>query len=134
MKVNNEVTNEELVAAARDSMINTYSPYSGFPVGAAVLTEDGSVYKGCNIENSSYGATNCAERTAIFNAVADGHRKIKKIAVVSSAREKISPCGICLQVMNEFMDSDGVIVLEDSQGAHEYKLSEFLPCGFDLNE
>lgn len=112
----------------------SYSPYSHFAVGAALETEDGSLYTGCNIENASYGATNCAERTAIFKAVSEGHTQIKRIAIVSSSHKKTPPCGICLQVMLEFMTDQSKIVLADADGIYEYTLAHFLPYGFRLEE
>ena len=81
---------------------NAYSPYSHFAVGAALLCEDGTLYEGCNIENASYGLTNCAERTAIFKAVSEGHIKFKALAVVADTEGPCAPCGACRQVMAEF--------------------------------
>ena len=109
------MTNETLIGHAKQAMGRAYAPYSGFQVGAALLTKDGQVFYGCNIENASYGATNCAERTAIFKAVSEGQREFDKIAVVCSENRKAYPCGICLQVMSEFMP-DGMVLLEDSNG------------------
>lgn len=105
-------------------------PYSHFHVGAAVLSEDNYVYTGCNIENSSYGATNCAERTAIFKCVSDQKTRIKKIAIASDSNEFTWPCGICRQVMSEFMDSDGIIILENHGLIKKFKLDELLPHSF----
>lgn len=107
-------THSELIAKAKEAMENAYVPYSNFKVGAAILTEDGSIYTGCNIENASYGATNCAERTAIFKAISEGHQAIKSIAVVSSSEEFTYPCGICRQVISEFM-KEGEMIFENSQ-------------------
>lgn len=112
-----------------------YSPYSGCKVGAALLTEAGSVFVGCNIENASFSATVCAERTAIFSAVAAGERKFKAIAVAGSIDEKISeaflPCGICRQVMSEFCDeSFPVLVATGEDSFKEYTLSQLLPQAF----
>ncbi|BFZ23440.1 hypothetical protein BsWGS_26479 [Bradybaena similaris] len=96
---------KELIARSRDAMKNSYCEYSNFRVGAALLTEDGSTITGCNIENVSYSLTNCAERTAIFKAVSEGHRKFKAIAISSDLKENfIYPCGACRQVMVEFGD------------------------------
>lgn len=126
-------SNKELIDAAYEAMKNSYSPYSKFSVGAAVLTEDNSCYTGCNIENGSYGATICAERTAIFKAVSEGHRKFTKIAIVSTTHKETFPCGICRQVMSEFMDDDAVIILDKGDGELlKYSLSELMPHSFKL--
>ncbi|MCR5702817.1 MAG: cytidine deaminase [Lachnospiraceae bacterium] len=122
---------EELMSKAKEAYNNSYAPYSKFCVGAALITDDGSLYTGCNIENASYGATNCAERTAIFKAVSEGHRKISVIAVAAKDGSTAYPCGMCLQVMNEFM-KDGRILLEEKGQLISYALSELLPHGFDL--
>ena len=107
----------------------SYSPYSNFAVGAAVLSNDGYIYGGCNIENASYGLTNCAERTAIFNAVSDGKRNISAIAVVADTDRPCSPCGACRQVIGEFKIP--CIIMANLKG--EYKkvtLEELLPFSF----
>lgn len=108
----------------------SYSPYSNFRVGAALLTEDGKIYTGCNIENSSFSLTNCAERTAVFKAVSEGAAKFAAIAVAGSKTGDFStpcvPCGACLQVLSEFCGNDFTIVLSDG----EHKLSDFLPMRF----
>lgn len=127
---------KELVNRAKSAMSLAYVPYSKFQVGAAILMNDGSIYTGCNIENASYGATNCAERTAIFKAVSEGHKEIQAIAIVSSSKEFTYPCGICRQVIAEFM-SEGDFIFENSQG--ELKVipfKEIFPYSFtqkDLN-
>lgn len=126
------MTDEGLVGYARQAMEQAYAPYSGFRVGAALLTADGRVYCGCNIENASYGATNCAERTAIFKAVSEGEREFHKIAVVCSENRKAYPCGICLQVMSEFMP-DGIVLLEDENGITRLPVRVLLPAAFQLN-
>ncbi len=125
--------NEELMAYAKKAYANSYAPYSGFCVGAALLTEDGQIFLGCNIENASYGATNCAERTAIFKAVSEGYRKFDKIAVAAKDGSTAYPCGICLQVMNEFMP-DGTVILEKDNECTEYSVKSLLPFGFELNQ
>ena len=126
------MTNEKLIEMAEEAMKNAYAPYSSFSVGAAVLTDDGSVYTGCNIENSSYGATICAERTAIVKAVSEGKRKFEKIAIVSSSGDLTYPCGMCRQVMAEFM-IDGIVVLKDKNGnITEEKVKELIPKSFVL--
>lgn len=100
------VSDQELIALARQARNRAYVPYSRFPVGAAVETADGSIYTGCNIENASYGATNCAERTAIFKAISEGARQIRRLAVACTNDVPCMPCGICRQVMAEFAVAD----------------------------
>ena len=124
------VKNEELLAAARAAMEHSYSPYSGFRVGAAVLAQSGRIYSGCNIENASYGATICAERCAIFSGIAQGERRFIKLAVVSSGDGYPWPCGICRQVLLEFMPPEGSILLEDKGKILELALDELMPHGF----
>lgn len=97
-----ELENQKLMDCAIKARENAYSPYSHFAVGAALLCEDGTLYEGCNIENASYGLTNCAERTAIFKAVSEGHIKFKALAVVADTEGPCAPCGACRQVMAEF--------------------------------
>ena len=125
-----EISDEQLISMAKEAAKKAYVPYSHFHVGSAVLSEDNYVYTGCNIENPSYGATNCAERTAIFKCVSDQKTRIKKIAIASDSREFTWPCGICRQVMSEFMDSDGIIILENHGLIKKFKLDELLPHSF----
>ncbi len=126
------ITNEELVKIADDAKEFAYSPYSKFKVGAALLGKSGKVYTGCNVENSAYGATNCAERTAIFKAVSEGETEFEKIAIMSSSGDFTSPCGICRQVIFEFMQ-DGEIILGTQKGElRTYAVKELLPEGFKL--
>jgi len=125
-----------LVKRACDARLKAYSPYSSFCVGAALLCSDGEIYEGANIENASYGATNCAERTAIFKAVNDGRRNFKAISIVGARRgEEISdicaPCGICRQVIAEFCNSDFEILLYDGKEVKTYTLGELLPESFN---
>lgn len=120
-----------LISKALQGRKNSYSPYSNFKVGAAVLTGDGKIYTGCNIENASYGATNCAERTAIFKAVSEGYRTIDAIAIVGSDNDYTYPCGICRQVISEFASEYTKIIL--GKGENEYivkTLGEILPGAF----
>ena len=120
---------QKLIQAAIEMRKQSYSPYSNFAVGAAVLSDDGYVYGGCNIENASYGLTNCAERTAIFNAVSDGKRNISAIAIVADTDRPCSPCGACRQVIGEFKIP--CIIMANLKG--EYKmvtLEELLPFSF----
>ena len=117
-------------SARQKAREKAYAPYSKFRVGAALMTEDGSVYTGCNVENASYGATCCAERVAIFKAVSDGKRDFTAIAVMSDSHKFTFPCGICLQVMVEFKIPT-VIVADRSGGTAQYKLNDLLPYAFD---
>lgn len=120
-----------LIDTALEAREKAYVPYSNFKVGAAVLTEDGTVYGGCNIENASFGATNCAERTAIFKAVSDGHKSIKAIAVVGDPTTHTYPCGICRQVISEFADSSiPVILIKNKQEYIVKTLLDILPGAF----
>jgi len=125
------MTDNELMKIARSATDFSYAPYSDFCVGAALLTKDGKVYTGCNIENASYGATNCAERTAIFKAVSEGNREFDKIAIAAKDGSTAYPCGICLQVMNEFMP-DGEVLLEKEGQLISCHLKDLLPYGFTL--
>lgn len=113
---------ELLLKMAKEAMTKAYVPYSKFKVGAAVLTTSGKIYTGCNIENASYGATNCAERTAIFKAVSEGEKEISAIAIVSSSEAFTYPCGICRQVISEFMH-EGDFIFDNAQG--EIKVISF---------
>lgn len=129
-----EVT--ELVRQALEARKQAYAPYSGYTVGAALLTVNGHRYLGGNIENASYGATNCAERTAFFKAVSEGERKFIAIAIAGGIAgedpvEYAYPCGICRQVMQEFCRDDFVIyVVNSEQDYQRYTLKELLPFGF----
>lgn len=147
------ISDNELIVKALACRENAYVPYSGFMVGAAVLFDSGNIYTGCNVENSSYGATNCAERTAIFAGVAAGevknNHRIVKVAIVGGKvgadLDFCPPCGICLQVISEFAVDDrecGIIlakvksengrqIIADSK---KYSLSQLLPLGFALSE
>jgi len=127
---------EMLVKLACGAKERSYSPYSGFGVGASLLCANGRIYEGANIENASYGATNCAERTAIFEAVNDGEREFSAMAIVGSKRgEEISafcpPCGICRQVLAEFCSPDFEVLLYDGKEIKSFTLKELLPESFD---
>ena len=122
------VTDETLLALAREAMKRSYSPYSGYPVGAALLCADGRVFQGCNIENASFGLTNCAERTAMFKAVSEGAAEFTAIAIASKTSAPW-PCGACRQVLNEFAPGIRVLVTWDG-GQDEMSLDELLPHGF----
>lgn len=123
---------KQLIIKAIEARGNAYVPYSKFKVGAAVLTEDETVYSGCNIENASYGATNCAERTAIFKAVSDGYTKIKAVAVIGDTLNYTYPCGICRQVIVEFAIDENIdiIIIKEEDDYIIRKLYELLPGAF----
>ena len=122
----------DLVLKATEAREQAYAPYSNFKVGAAVLTVDGKVFTGCNIENASYGATNCAERTAIFKAVSEGHKTVKAIAIVGDLLNYTFPCGICRQVIAEFALEEGtdIILAKDESNFLIKTLAELLPGAF----
>ena len=126
----------DLVKAALEARAMAYVPYSHYAVGAALLTEEGEIYRGGNIENASYGATNCAERTASFKAVSEGRRKFAAIAIAGGMEgcepeDYAYPCGICRQVMQEFAGKGfRVLVARSVSDCREYLLEELLPCGF----
>lgn len=125
----------ELVRLAVEARENSYSPYSGFKVGAALLTKSGKVYKGCNIENGAFSPTNCAERTAVFTAVSDGEKDFSAIAVVGGADEINAfcpPCGVCRQVLSEFCDKDFEIHLFNGEEIKTFTLGELFPESFKL--
>lgn len=129
--MNKGITDEWLIKEAELAMNFSYSPYSCFKVGAAILTSDGKVFTGCNIENASYGATICAERTAAVKAVSEGHTEFIKIAIVSSSGEYTYPCGICRQFLSEFFMSDGILIVKDNtQGIKTMNFFELLPNSF----
>ena len=132
---------QELLSKAFEAQKAAYTPYSDFQVGAALLCKDGTVYQGCNIENASLGATNCAERTAFFKAVYDGKREFQAIAVVGKKKsaaefDYCAPCGICRQVMAEFCDPGSFeIILGKSETEYKtYLLQELLPLCFTGKE
>lgn len=125
------MSDEELLNLAKEAAKYAYAPYSNFYVGAALLGKNDIVYTGCNIENASYGATNCAERTAIFKAISEGCREFDKIAVATLNKSCAYPCGICLQVMNEFLP-DGDVILEENEQIIKYPVKKLLPYGFQL--
>lgn len=120
---------EHLVALALEARKKAYAPYSHFPVGAALLAESGEIYAGCNVENASYGLSICAERVALFKAVAAGERRFKAIAVVTETMA--TPCGSCRQVLAEFGEDELQVIVADPEGQMEvYTLGELLPAGF----
>ena len=126
------MNNIELINRAKEAMQYAYAPYSGFKVGAALLTDDLNVYTGCNVENATYGSTICAERTAAVKAVSEGSLHFVKIAIVSSGGDFTYPCGICRQFLMEF-SKDLIIVLCNSNGEiKEERLDALLPNAFKL--
>ncbi len=132
------MTPEKLIERAKEAMERAYAPYSGYKVGAALLCADGTVYGGCNIENAAYSPTNCAERTALFQAVYDGHRDFTAIAVCGGKDGVITgafpPCGVCRQVLGEFCRDDFVVYLAGEEGKYEtVTLGQLLPYRFEID-
>ena len=135
-------SNEELIKTAIKMQNMSYAPYSHFHVGAALLSKNGQVFTGCNIENAAYGPSNCAERTAIFKAVSEGVKDFEAIAIVGGPEDKdgkptiedfCPPCGVCRQVMSEFCKKDFKIILAKSPENYKiYTLEELLPLSFSL--
>ena len=125
---------EELIRKANEAREQAYAPYSRYQVGAAVLTADGQVFTGCNIENAAFPSSLCAERVAIFKAVSEGHRQLRAIAVLTSNGG--SPCGGCRQVMREFGGKQLVVLIADGSGTllEEFTLDELLPRSFGPEE
>ena len=131
------MTPEKLCELAKEAMTHAYAPYSGYKVGAALLCADGSVYQGCNIENAAYSPTNCAERTAFFKAVYDGHRDFTALAVCGGKDGCLTgfcpPCGVCRQVMGEFCKEDFLVYIAGPDGQYQTRtLSQLLPDSFTL--
>ncbi|KHO60977.1 MULTISPECIES: cytidine deaminase [Thermoanaerobacter] len=122
---------DKLIELAKEAREKAYVPYSHFKVGACVLTDDGKTYQGCNIENASYGLTNCAERTALFSAYANGDRKLKAIAVVADTEGPVSPCGACRQVMLELGGENMIVILSNMKGDYAVvTVKDLLPGAF----
>lgn len=126
------MTPEKLIEIAREVQQNSYSPYSGFKVGAALLTTQGNIYTGVNVENASYGLTICAERGAISAAVAAGERSFSLLAVAGDNKGHTYPCGACLQVMAEFSPDMRIVVADKNNDYKEYLLGDLLPQLFSL--
>ena len=124
-------TKQELCQKAVDMLKMAYVPYSHFPVGAALECDDGTVYTGCNIENAGYTPTNCAERTAVFKAVSEGHLKFILFAIAAATERFTAPCGVCRQVLQEFAPELEVILVNNKGETLELTLKELLPYGFD---
>lgn len=126
---------EQLMKQAIAARSNAYVPYSKFPVGAALLTTDGNVYLGCNIENAGYSMTNCAERTAVFKAVSEGDKTFAALAVSADTPGPVSPCGACRQVLAEFCSPDMPVYLTNLKGdVQETTISELLPGAFSTED
>jgi cytidine deaminase len=124
-------TDDELVAAAADVRERAYAPYSNFKVGAAVETDEGNIYTGCNVESASYGLTVCAERVAIWKGISRGEKRFGRIAVVVDTEELTPPCGVCRQIIWEFC-GDVPVILSNLHGKSEtVQMSELLPRAFD---
>jgi len=126
---------EELLATAREAQASAYAPYSNFPVGAAVLLSDGTIYRGCNVENASFGLTICAERVAIYQAIADGRMDIVAVAVITASPRLCKPCGACRQVIAEFSRADNPIIIVSATTSNEVcveSIADLLPSSFTL--
>ncbi|MBU5342840.1 cytidine deaminase [Caldifermentibacillus hisashii] len=126
---------EQLIDEAKEARKQAYVPYSKFAVGAALLTENGNVYRGCNIENAAYSMANCAERTAFFKAISEGEKNFKLLAVVADTDRPCSPCGACRQVISEFCPPDMKVVLTNLKGdLLETTVKELLPGAFNAGD
>jgi len=128
------MTDRKLISMATDVMANSYSPYSRFKVGAAVECTDGSVFKGCNIENAAFGATMCAEAVAIASAVSAGKRGFKRIAIISEGSAYCFPCGACRQLLNEFSPEIEVLSARSDGRYVSYPLTALLPMAFGKDQ
>ncbi len=126
------ISDEQLIEQAKEASKKAYAPYSGFKIGAALLSSKGNVYIGCNVENASYSLTICAERNAIFKAVAWGEREFTKIAIYADSDEFFPPCGACRQVMSEF-SGDLRIIMANRNRVETSTLDELLPMRFELD-
>jgi cytidine deaminase len=126
------VTHQSLVEFAKKVREHAHAPYSKFKVGAALETIDGRIFTGCNVENSSYGLSMCAERVAIFKAISEGLREFKRIAVIADTHSPVRPCGACRQVISDLFPHDAEVVLANLQGDIEVsRISDLLPSPFD---
>ncbi len=124
----------KLIDVAIKARSQSYSPYSGFAIGAALLTVDGQVFTGTNVENAAYGLTNCAERTAVFKAVSEGYREYEAIAIVADTERPVPPCGSCRQVLQEF-GNDIIVIMANLKGENiQYTVSDLLPGAFDRKD
>ena len=131
MKLTKEL--EKMYEKAYEAYLNSYSPYSKFKVGACLLMKNGEYIIGTNIENASYGLTNCAERSALFAAYSRGYRRldIDKIMIIGNTEEPVSPCGACRQVINELMEQDAFVIFGNEVDVYETSVKELLPLAFD---
>lgn len=128
------ISDEELIKLAKEARASAHAPYSNFEVGAALVTTDGRVWKGCNIENSTYSLTVCAERVAIFKAVSEGSREIVKIAVVADTENLTPPCGCCRQMIWEFAAEETTVIMANLSGdVLKCEVKELLPKAFDAS-
>jgi cytidine deaminase len=126
---------DQLIQEALEARKQAYIPYSKFQVGAAVLGSDGTIYRGCNVENASYGLSNCAERTAIFKMVSEGCRQMDAIAIVADTEGPVSPCGACRQVISEFAHKDTKVYLTNLHGnTEEWTVAQLLPGAFQPDD
>ncbi len=126
------MNDRELLRIAKEASLNAYVPYSGFPVGAALECEDGTVYTGCNVENAAYGDTICAERTAVVKAVSEGQRKFVRIAVYGEGKGYCMPCGSCRQVLSEFSPEMEVLCAKAGGSYVSYPLTRLMPYTFNF--
>ncbi len=127
------VDEKELINAAIEASKKAYAPYSNFHVGAALLTKSGKIFQGCNVENASFGATNCAERTAIFSAVVNGETKFEKLVIYVDRKEFTPPCGMCRQVISEFSHDIEILLANNCGEVKRTNIRELLPLSFELN-
>lgn len=126
------MTNQALIELARQARDHAYAPYSNYPVGAALICADGQIFTGCNVENSSYGLSMCAERTAIFKAISEGVRNFVRLAVIADSPHPVRPCGACRQVISEFFPADAEVILANLHDAVETTtVIQLLPSPFD---
>ena len=127
---------KQLVEKAIEVLKNSYSPYSNFKVGAALLCKNGDVYTGVNVENASFSATSCAERSAFYSAISNGNKTFEKIAIIGGKNGEITdfclPCGVCRQVMSEFCEKDFEIILYNGKEIKKYTLDDLLPNSFEM--
>lgn len=132
------MTDRELLLLAIEARKQSYSPYSGFKVGAALLGKSGTIYTGCNVENAAYTPTNCAERTAVFKAVSEGEREFVAIAIVGGKEEApadfCAPCGVCRQVLAEFCNGDFRVIMGTPENIRVSTLAELLPYSFGKSD
>lgn len=128
------MTDKEILTHAYEMTLKAYTPYSGFPVGAALECTDGTLYTGCNIENASYSATICAERVAVFKAVSDGNRSFRRLAIVAESDNYCLPCGTCRQVLVEFSPDMEILCAKKNGSYVSYKLKDLIPLAFKLKK